>query len=80
MDRIQSTRLIYLDFFSLKFFFSNLKDCFQNEVIIIEELSSFNNLIIKILNFLGFRFKELKFVAGHLNYKNENVFPDRVLV
>ena len=71
---IQSTRLIYLDCFSLKFFFSNLKDCFKNEVIIIEELSSFNNLIIKILNFLGFRFKELKFVAGHLNYNNENVF------
>ena len=74
MDRIQSTRLIYLDCFSLKFFFSNLKDCFKNEIIIIEELSSFNNLIIKILNFLGFRFKELNFVAGHLNYKNENVF------
>ena len=74
MDRIQSTRLIYLDYFSLKFFLSNLKDCFKNEIIIIEELSSFNNLIIKILNFLGFRFKELNFVAGHLNYKNENVF------
>ena len=74
MDRIQSTRLIYLDCFSLKFFFSNLKDCFKNEVIIIEELSSLNNLTIKILNFLGFRLKELKFVAGHLNYKNENVF------
>ena len=74
MDRIQSHRLIYLDSFSLKFFFSNLKDCFKNEVVITEELSSFNNLIIKILNFLGFRFKELKFVAGHLNYKNQNVF------
>ena len=74
MNRLQSTRLIYIDNFSLSFFISNLKDCLKNKIIIIEELSQFNNLTIKILNFLGFRFKELKFVAGHLNYKNENVF------
>ena len=74
MNKIQSTKLIYLDCFSFKFFFLHFKSCFVNEIIIIEELSQFNYLIIQVLNFLGFSISESKFVAGHIDYKNENVF------
>ena len=74
MNREKINGLIYVDYFSLNFFFRNLKDCLKSEIIIIEELSQFNYLIIQILNFLGLSIVESKFVAGHLNYKNENVF------
>jgi hypothetical protein len=74
MVRIQSKKVIYLDYFSFNFLFFNLKFCLKNEIIIIENLSALNGAFIKILNFLGFNFKELKFVAGHLTYDCENVF------
>ena len=74
MVRIQSKKVIYLDYFSFNFLFFNLKFCFKNEIIIIENLSSLNRAFIKILNFLGFNFDELKFVSGHLTYDCENVF------
>ena len=65
---------IYLDHFSWSFLFLNLKLCYKNEILIIGELSTLNNLVVKSINFLGFNFKELKFVAGHLTFNNENVF------
>ena len=74
MYKKRSTKIIYLDNFSLLFVILNFKDSLKNELIIIEELSQFNKLIIQILIFFGLSISESKYVAGHLNYKNENVF------
>lgn len=74
MKNIKSSKLIYIDYFSIQFLILNLKFCFRNEIIIVDELSKFNKSIIKLLNSLGFSIKEVKFVSGHLNYENENVF------
>lgn len=74
MVRMQSTKFIYLDYFSLNFLFSNFHYFLNYEIIIIDDLSLFDNFIIKILNFFGFKIKELEFVVGHLTYDKENVF------
>ena len=74
MKNIKSSKLIYIDYFSIQFLILNLKVCFRNEIIIVDELSKFNKSIIKLLNSLGFSIKEVKFISGHLNYENENVF------
>ena len=74
MKNIRSSKLVYIDCFSIQFLILNFKVFFNNDIIVIDEFSRFNRSVIRLLNFLGFSISGVKFVAGHLDYENENVF------